>query len=902
MSYIRHISTSRAGAETHVTGISDVVVHDTGRGLVSYSASGRDGGILVRDASLRVIDTADYRAAGGLGAPAQLHVTQIGGRDALLVSGPAQAGLSGYWLDGSGRITTRFDMAGPRVEALTALEMVEVGGQEYWFTAARGTAGITTWQQASGNRLVETAQVNVALQEAGNDIFALEHVQAGGRDYLMAVSAQGDGLHNFQLGADGVARLVDSIDMRSGLGVDTPTHLSQLAFGGQAFVLVGSAGTSSVTVVAVAGNGSLRATDQVNDDLNTRFQSLSILESIVVDGRGYVLAGGADDGLTLMALLPTGRLVQLQTIADDLSTALTNPAAATLVEEDGMIVLYTAGLSDDAYGASGTGRFEIDPNGGGTSGQVLRGGAGADQLTGGAGADQIIGGGGDDRLQGGGGADIIVDGGGSDRMWGGAGADIFVLAGDGANDTIEDFELGVDRIDMSAMGRFYTIEALEFDSTRDGARLSINGETLILKTDDNSRLRPEDMQYDDLTGLWHISTAALPLGDQQLIGTTGRDMILGAEGADTIAGSSGADTIHGGSGNDMLIGGIFDAEFDPLAATVYRLYRATLDRAPDAGGHRGWIDILSQGQRDLRDVAGGFVNSGEFARTYGATSDAGFVTLLYNNVLDRAPDAGGLRGWTDVLANGASRAQVVVGFSESAEFKASTAAGAVKLSFEGYRNDWLDDVYRLYRATLDRDPDQAGLEGWAGRLAGGDAIAQVAGGFTGSREFREVYGDLGDRAFVQLLYRNVLERGADAGGLSGWLDVLAGGASRGDVVAGFSQSREFSANTAPAVAAWVRAQGWEDVLEGGSGANVLFGGMWADSFVFQVAQGGSHTVVDLESWDQLCFEDFGYEDAADVRAHLRQDGDDVVFTDQGVEVRLMDTDLAFLRDDNLFDV
>lgn len=177
MSYFRHISTSRAGAQTHVTGITDVVVHDTGRGLVSYSASARDGGILVRDASLRVIDTADYRTAGGLGAPAQLHVTQIGGRDALLVSGPAQAGISGYWLDAAGRITSRFDIAGPRVEALTALEVIETGGQEYWFTAARGTAGITTWQYGAGNRLAEVGQVNVALQEADNDIFGLEHVQ-----------------------------------------------------------------------------------------------------------------------------------------------------------------------------------------------------------------------------------------------------------------------------------------------------------------------------------------------------------------------------------------------------------------------------------------------------------------------------------------------------------------------------------------------------------------------------------------------------------------------------------------------------------------------------------------------------------------------------------------------------
>lgn len=58
----------------------------------------------------------------------------------------------------------------------------------------------------------------------------------------------------------------------------------------------------------------------------------------------------------------------------------------------------------------------------------------------------------------------------------------------------------------------------------------------------------------------------------------------------------------------------------------------------------------------------------------------------------------------------------------------------------------------------------------------------------------------------------------------------------------------------------------------------------------------------LEARDTMCFEGFGYEDAGDVCAHLRQDGEDVVFSDQGVEVRPIDTDLAMLQDDDLFDV
>lgn len=401
MSFFRHISTSWAGLETHVTGVSDIALVEIGSTLSVYSASGRDGGVLARNAGLQVTDDEDYRATAGLGAQAQLQLVSLGGRDALLVTGPAQAGISGFWLNAQGQISGRFDLTGPTVEAMTAMEMVTLGGQNYFFTSSHSAPGIAVWQHTGNDQLVQRGQVSVALQDEGNDIFALEHVVKGGQNFLVAVSANGDGLHSFSIGANGALRLSDSLDMKDGLGVSTPTELAQVSLGRQTFLLVGAAGSSSITVVLVGNDGSLRPTDQVNDDRDTRFQSISVLEAIEVDGKAYVLAGGADDGLSLMTLLPNGRLLHLETIADDLETALTNPSSFALSVLGDRIALYTAGLTADAYGASGIGWFEIDPNSGGAAGEVLQGGSGDDQLTGTAGADQILGSAGNDRLWGG---------------------------------------------------------------------------------------------------------------------------------------------------------------------------------------------------------------------------------------------------------------------------------------------------------------------------------------------------------------------------------------------------------------------------------------------------------------------------------------------------------------------
>ncbi|SLN53014.1 Serralysin precursor [Roseovarius gaetbuli] len=129
-------------------------------------------------------------------------------------------------------------------------------------------------------------------------------------------------------------------------------------------------------------------------------------------------------------------------------------------------------LGDDTvYGGDGA-----DMINGGEGADLLAGGAGNDSIYGsvgadtiylgmgddfaggGADADQIFAGAGNNEIYGGVGDDTITAGVGRDVSNGGAGADVFVFttaasAGIGASrDIITDFEVGVDKIDLSAMG------------------------------------------------------------------------------------------------------------------------------------------------------------------------------------------------------------------------------------------------------------------------------------------------------------------------------------------------------------------------------------------------------------------------------------------------------------------
>ena len=246
--------------------------------------------------------------------------------------------------------------------------------------------------------------------------------------------------------------------------------------------------------------------------------------------------------------------------------------------------------------------------------------------------------------------------------------------------------------------------------------------------------------------------------------------------------------------------------------SALRLYQATLGREPDPIGLGFWTGALETGTLSLPEVAQGFVASPEFQARYGVPDNAGFVDLLYRNVLGRAGEAEGMAHWTGALDAGAiTRAGVVLGFSESAELVESTAglfSGGVWVPAAGRFSDgvWAADpvavdVMRYYETVLDRLPDAGGLLYWIDVREHGLTLPQMADAFTGSAEFGARYGALSNEGFVEQLYLNSLDRPGEGEGLAHWIGALdAGALSRAEVVAGFAFSLEMTTKLTPLAA------------------------------------------------------------------------------------------------------
>jgi len=145
-------------------------------------------------------------------------------------------------------------------------------------------------------------------------------------------------------------------------------------------------------------------------------------------------------------------------------------------------------------------------------------------------------------------------------------------------------------------------------------------------------------------------------------------------------------------------------------------------RDPDYGGWLGWYNYLNAGYSQT-DILNQFLLSPEFQSRYGNLDNTAFVTLAYNNVLNRPPDPAGLAQWVAWLNNGTyTRAQVMYGFITSQEFQ-------LRVGNRVYAD-------MLYIGFLRRAGDPNGLNGWTNWLAAGTyTLDQEVNGFITSPEY-----------------------------------------------------------------------------------------------------------------------------------------------------------------------
>jgi hypothetical protein len=246
---------------------------------------------------------------------------------------------------------------------------------------------------------------------------------------------------------------------------------------------------------------------------------------------------------------------------------------------------------------------------------------------------------------------------------------------------------------------------------------------------------------------------------------------------------------------------------------ITRLYQGYFQRPADVSGYTYWRNQILAGKTTVAAVSQYFATNAEFASRYGALNNEQFVNQVYRNVLGRPADGAGLTYWLDQLANGVDRGTIMLSFTDSAEFvtktgtPSPTAPNAVPANYEpaptpgpapvpGGAGDpnlldaYRREIYRLYFGYFDRAPDDGGWNHWVGVRLQGITLVEVSQEFALSSEFATI-GLTSNGDFVDYVYRNVLDREPDPLGRQFWINQLNNGMTRGEMMTGFTESREF---------------------------------------------------------------------------------------------------------------
>lgn len=567
--------------------------------LTAYTL-GNPGG----STALTRIDSAAHSRPGGVGGVAEFAFLDTVSGPALLTGGGVSGalGLRGIAAAGDFGDWRQLGRAPSLSGDLLDMTVVTAAtGASYVYGGIAGGPGVGRVTITAAGALGPVTRLGDSATTYAERVTALTSLSVAGTTYLASASSIDPGVTLYAVSAAGGLSARASLGAEQGLWIAAPTALETASVAGRTYLILASAGSDSLTVIEVGIGGALAPRAHLLDDLSTRFAGVSALAVTQHHGLTYVIAGGADDGITVFLLMPGGQLVAEATLADSRATGLQNISAlAAISRGDGIDIV----VGSATEGGLTRLRFDTGPAGdqltagatGNITGATLTGGAGRDLIRGGAGADSLLGVAGDD---------ILTDGAGSDRLAGGAGADLFVLAYDRTPDTISDFSPGVDRVNLSAWPMLRSTAQLTFTTLPNGIRITYGDEVLILLSADGRPIIPGQLPLDDLIGGANLPVVAIPgfpgplqpdpdlpprLSDDppprdpprdpvdplpepldppggtvrppdgpaddghDLRGTPGADRLMGGAQADAIWGRGSADRLFGMGGNDKVKG------------------------------------------------------------------------------------------------------------------------------------------------------------------------------------------------------------------------------------------------------------------------------------------------------------------------------------------------------------
>ncbi|HYP13378.1 MAG TPA: DUF4214 domain-containing protein [Bryobacteraceae bacterium] len=162
-------------------------------------------------------------------------------------------------------------------------------------------------------------------------------------------------------------------------------------------------------------------------------------------------------------------------------------------------------------------------------------------------------------------------------------------------------------------------------------------------------------------------------------------------------------------------------EFNSISRFIAGLYVGLLGRDAELSGWHFQRNALLRNIVTQQSIVDNFLNSAEFTSKYGTLDNAGFIRLLYNQILLRQPSQAEVDFHAGTIVGGLSRVQVATNFLNSPEFR--SGAGPRLTAF------------LLLGTVLGRDGLSSEVASLRNQISSGTPIRQILDNMVAQREF-----------------------------------------------------------------------------------------------------------------------------------------------------------------------
>ncbi|WP_270659488.1 DUF4214 domain-containing protein [Paraclostridium bifermentans] len=227
---------------------------------------------------------------------------------------------------------------------------------------------------------------------------------------------------------------------------------------------------------------------------------------------------------------------------------------------------------------------------------------------------------------------------------------------------------------------------------------------------------------------------------------------------------------------------------------INQFYKGIYGREADNGGLEFWSSQVLDGKQSIADILLVFTNSEE-CKSKNYTNEE-YVKSIYTALFNRIPNNEELNYWVGVLESGNSRVSVLAINMNSKEFQENLDnigiknKGTIDTSLDDRKGEVKGIVENFYLGFHGRKADPSGVNFWADQIISGNrSVAQVVDSFINSDEFKNK--GYSSEEYVKAVYKGILGREADIGGLNFWLNQIVNGGSKKYVLKCIFNSPEF---------------------------------------------------------------------------------------------------------------